>query len=351
MVHLIFLIAVVLAFSKYKDKKLFSVGFLLLIGFAVLRYDYGNDYRSYMYSYEAIRNHFSDPFEGEILYTYLNKIVPSFYLLIAIISIFFLYVIYKLINSNLKGIYKSLALLVFLINPYLFLMNLSAIRQCIAMCLFILCLKHIQERNLIKYVAFVVVATLFHTSALVLLPVYFIVNGKPLNKSQTVILVAGMLFLLVEGAVITEVVEVGLKFFNDSDYLHHFSQDASNSLRATLLTGVFFAYVACNLQHLNGYKLICGKLYLIGLLFGLLAFHYSMFTRIQMYFDIFSIITLPSIVEYHVENTEGKWQKIIHLYAFPICILVIYLARYYAFFTNPMWTKFGTYHTIFEALL
>ena len=128
-------------------------------------------------------------------------------------------------------------------------------------------------------------------------------------------------------------------------------QGTTNSLRATVLTGVYFVYVAINLVHLKGYKLLCGKLYLIGLLFGMLAFYFSMITRLQMYFDIFSVVAIPAIMEHYIRNASGKWRKLINLYLFPGLIFAIYLARYYTFFTNPMWESFNTYHTIFEAIL
>ena len=67
--------------------------------------------------------------------------------------------------------------------------------------------------------------------------------------------------------------------------------------------------------------------------------------------DVFSIIVIPAIIEYHANCEEGKWKRIINLYIFPAVLLVIYIARYYSFFANPMWSSFATYHTIFEALL
>lgn len=340
-----------LAFSKIREKNLFSLSFFVLAVFAVLRYDYGNDYQSYMYAHNAIRGGWGDPFESEISFTFINKIIPNYYLLIAVLSIFFLYVVNRLINSNLDSIYKGLAVLVFVINPYLFLMNLSAIRQCIAMCILILSLKCLKERKLLEYVLMVALASTFHTSAIVLFPLYFFVNDKKMNRIQAGLLVSGMVLLLFEGMFVTELIETGLKFFNNSDYVHHFSQDSSNSLRATVLTGIYFIYVAINLTHLEGYKLICGKLYLIGLFFGMIAFHYSMFTRLQMYFDIFSVIALPAIIEYYFQNATNKLEILIHLFIFPFAILGIYIARYFSFFANPMWSSFSTYHTIFEALL
>ena len=350
MVHLILVLAIIFSFSRVKHIRLIGGSFILLSLFAIFRYNYGNDYNSYMKSYEIIKDG-GVVFDNEILYTLLNKITPSFYLLIAITSLFFLFVIYRLVNKQLLGLYQGLAVVIFLINPYLFLLNLSSIRQCIAMCIFIIASKYLQERNFFKYVLLIILASAFHLSAFVLILLYFFVNDKEMNKLQTVLLVGGMVFLLIEGTVITRLIETGLSVFDNTDYLYHYSQGNTNSLRATLLTGVYFVYVAINLVHLKGYKLICGKLYLIGLFIGMLAIHFAMITRIQMYFDIFSIITIPSIIEYHINNPGKRWLRIINICVFPALILTIYAARYYSFFSNPLWETFFNYHTIFEAIL
>lgn len=350
MVHIIFIFSVIFAFSKYKNTRLVDLGFFIVAAFAALRYDYGNDYNSYKRTYEAVQGGI-ETVNKEPLYIFLNKITPSFYMLTAITALFFVWVVYRLVKKQLVGIYQGMALLIFIVNPYLFLMNLSAIRQCLAMCIFIIAIKYIQERKAVKYILLILLASLFHTSALVLLPVYIFVNDKPMGKMQTFILVAGMLVLLFEGAAFTNLVETGLVMLDNSSYEHYFSGGNTNSLRATILTGLYFVYVAINLPNLKGYKLICGKLYLFSSFLGMLAIHLSAITRIQMYFDVFSIIALPAIIEHHANSAKTGWKKIVNLYIFPVLLLVVYLLRYYSFFTNPLWARFTIYHTLFEAIL
>lgn len=350
MVHIIFIFSVIFAFSKYKNTRLVDLGFFIVAAFAALRYDYGNDYNSYRRMYDTIQ-YGVDKVNKEILYVLLNKITPSFYLLTAITALFFVWVVYRLVKKQLVGIYQGMALLIFIVNPYLFLMNLSAIRQCIAMCIFIIAIKYIQERKAIKYILLILLASLFHMSALVLLPVYIFVNDKPMSKLQTFLLVTGMLLLLFEGSAVASLVETGMLMLDNSAYDQYLLNESQNSLRATILTGVYFAYVSINLPNLKGRKLICAKLYLIGLFLGMLAFHLSTLTRIQMYFDIFSVVAIPSIIEYHLNDDTKGWKKLINLYIFPALILIIYILRYYSFFTNPLWARFTIYHTLFEAIL
>lgn len=349
LVHFILLGSVLISFSSYSGKKLFRLSFLFITLFALLRYDYGNDYSSYLKWFEYIQNGRASPYKNEIGFTILNQLIPSFQLLIAVTSAFFLCVIYKMIDRNTDGFYKSLAFLIFIVNPYLFLMNLSAIRQSIALSLFIISLKYARERKLFRYIVMIAFATLFHTTAILLIPVYFIINDKPVNRKQVALIVLALLVLMLESSIVEKITEYGLNFFDNPNYSSYIQEETSNSLRATLLTGVYFIYVAFNIRHLRGYQLVCGKLYLVGLVFGMLAFHYAMFTRVQMYFDIFSIIAIPAIIRYHAKTPTGKWDKLVNLYVFPAVILLIYVLRYYSFFTNPMWSKFATYHTILGA--
>lgn len=351
MLHIFFFICVIIGFSEYRNKSLLFLSFLLLGIFAFLRYDYGNDYWSYFSCYEEIQCGGKNPFAHEYLFYWLNRLSPSFYILIGAVSLFFLWVVYKLIRDRLTGIYRGVALLIFLVNPYLFLMNLSALRQCIALGIFVLAISCAQQRKFLKYGALIAVATLFHASAVVLLPLYFIANERKVKWQHMAVNIAVVMILLLDGTLLDTIVQMVLKWFDNPNYTYLYERGLTNSLRATVLTGISFAYVALNLKHLKGYSLICGKLYLTGLAFGVLAFRLAMFTRIQMYFDIFSLVAIAEILRYHATAQEGKWRKCIHLYGFPTLIFTIYLLRYYAFFTNPMWSAFRTYHTIFEALL
>lgn len=351
MLHIFFFICVIIGFSEYRNKSLLFLSFWLIGIFAFLRYDYGNDYWSYFSCYEEIQCGGENPFTHEYLFYLLNRLSPCFCILIGAVSVFFLGVIYKMIRDHLDGVFRGVALLIFLVNPYLFLMNLSALRQCIALCIFILATPCAQQRKFLKYAALIAVAALFHTSAVVLLPFYFVANERKVKWYHMAINVAVVGILLLDGKLLNNMVRFVLNVFDNPNYNYLYEQGLTNSLRATILTGISFAYVALNLKHLKGYSLICGKLYLTGLALGVLAYRLAMLTRIQMYFDIFSLIAIAEILHHHATAQEGKWRKLIHLYVFPALIFTVYILRYYAFFTNPMWSDFKTYHTIFEALL
>ena len=297
-------------------------------------------------------------FSGEPLFNMLNHVVPSFFVLVAIISAVFVYIIYRLISGNLPSGYVWVGVFIFLFNPYLFLVNLSALRQCLAMCAFIIAVNAAYKKRFLLYVVLVAIGALCHKSAWVLLPVYFFINAKPVKKSHVAVIAAAILMLLF-AVNIQAVVESVAVWFDSANYIYHATQGVTNTLRATLLTSIFLIYTLFNLPKLQGKALVYGKLCLVSCALGVLAFRLSMLTRIQMYFEMFSVVALPQIyiavknqgpVYADYRNAMGSLWHIINRYALPILIVVIYLLRYYSFFTNPMWESFVEYHTIFSLL-
>ena len=77
-------------------------------------------------------------------------------------------------------------------NDFLSYME-NGIRQFVAVCIILLASSFIFERKYIRAVIVVLVASLFHQSALLMLPIIFIVQGQPWNKSTTFMLFASLM--------------------------------------------------------------------------------------------------------------------------------------------------------------
>lgn len=360
MVHIILATIILIALIGYnKDKLITRFAFFLLFLFAALRYMYGSDYSAYFTKFNALHSGWKGFFDGEVLFILLNMVCPNFYVLVAVTSFAFVIVIYYLITRNLPRNYVWVGLLIFIINPQLFLVNLSAMRQCLAMLLFIAAIPFAYRRKPIPYILLLLVGALFHKSILILIPFYLFISPKPVRAGK-IILVLAVVFAGLYLVDMVGLVKYVAAWFDDSQYMHYATNEMTNSLRATLLTSVYFVFVLFNLPRLKGKMLVYGKLYLISTMLGVLAFRVSMLTRIQMYFDIFSVVVIPAIlIELRKEGRvkvdrshpiASVWGCINH-YALPILIFVIYGLRYYSFFTNPMWSRyFAEYRTIFELL-
>lgn len=355
MVHLILLAILLVAFLGQRYKAAFPAAMTALGVFSAIRYNFGSDYQNYLKWYNEKNLPGAKLGPDEFLYNLLNKLAPNFEFVIIVTSIVFIVTIYYLISRNLPKRYHWLGLVIFVINPYLYLINLSAVRQSIAMALFIIAIDFAYKKKPLPYFLLLAIAAFFHKSAIILFPFYFLTNDKPFRRRTVLSVLAGLfilLFVIDLGSVTTYVA----RWFKDSSYLYYVSTGEQNSLRATLLSSVFFFYVLANLNKLENKTLLYGKLYLIGTILGILAFRLSLFTRIQMYFDIFSVIALPMIfravllsgrVKINPQNPVATIWGCINRYVLPTLLVVIYILRYYSFFTNPMWAAFTHYETIF----
>lgn len=350
MIHLtLFLSALTAWINKYR-RFFLSLSFFLLFVFSSIRYNYGNDYDSYYTWYRWIHIGGASPYKSQVGFTWLNMIMPNFFVMVIVISFLFLWSVYLLIRDNVEEQCYGLAVMIFVINPYLFLINLSAMRQSIAIALFIVAVYFAGKRKIIPYVLIILLAGIFHTSALVLLPFYLIINDKKINVFFGVIVFVVLLVFFIDTNLFNNSISLILSAFDEKEYNNLYADSTGNSLRATILSLVSLLYVVINLHKLSRKNLMYSKLYLVSMILAVFEFRLSMLTRIQMYFDIFSVVALPAIFYTNLKTYYGKWDRIFNVYLFPAAILIIYLARYYSFFTNPLWKDFWQYNTLLSLI-
>ena len=179
---------------------------------------------------------------------------------------------------------------------------------------------------------------------MILLPVYFIANARRVSRKATLYLAGLTVLLLLMEQFLYRFLSSAIELLQLTRYQHVLSDGAHNSLRATLLSSAAYLYLLWNLPRLRGKTLLYAKLWLIGCMFSVLAFRLSMLTRLEMYFDIFSIIALPRMLAR--PRKDRSLPAFISNYGFPLLIILILLLRYYSFFTNPLWERFRIYQTI-----
>lgn len=352
MVHVILLMSFLLSCINIKSKKGKSIEllicFTILFIFAALRYEYGNDFAAYHKIFVGAKQGVNQGGVEELYYQ-INRIIPSFQLLIALLSLLYLFVAYKLISENVGVGYRVVSVFIFVINPYLFLMSLSSLRQTFALCLFILALQIKNLKivfRLIIYFLIIAVAYFIHQSALFLLPFFFVFNMKKNSKVDIIVFTVVPIVALLAGDLLIGLIEKIIKLFTDNpNYLAYITNNTPNSLRSTLLFMVIYIYVLMNLHKLEGRSYSYAKLYLVGLLFALLCYKLNMLSRFQMYFDVFGIVALPSILAVSRKAQKGSVQYLINAIVFPTIIGLIFVLRYFSFFTNDLWSYFFHYKT------
>lgn len=353
MVHLILFTAFGFSVIIYKRtenrERALLFGFIILALFSAFRYGFGNDYFGYEEIFLAAQNGINSK-KVELLFYYLNLVFPSYQSMIATLSLLYLAAVYGLIMKYTSEKFGLLSLLIFLINPYLFLMSLSAIRQTLVITFFIMFLI-IEPKGKITRIALfittIVVSFFIHQTVILLLPFYFVLYSKQNTKRDNLIFGLLPLIILIPTNVLLYPINWVVQFMPSRlNYLHYLQTNTPNTLRATLLYLLYYVYVLLNLRKLDKKTYPLAKLYLCGLLFALFAYKFSMFTRFLSYFEVLGIIALPAIMANNLAKERNRHMRLIHGYLYPSLLLFVFVLRYYSFFTNKLWLPFFEYRTV-----
>lgn len=192
---LIFLLYIILySFVKNKDKreKLFiNISFIVLIFVLSTRTPY-SDMHNYINYFHSINNmslsNFMS-FDLELLYKVLNLIIGKIWLndrfFITIVSIITCIGPYFFIKKRSKNYLLSILLF---ISIGTFRLQFYIIRQSIALTFLLLGLNYIDDKKTIKFLLMVIVASLFHQSALIFVLIYLLNKFK--GKTKVIISIA-----------------------------------------------------------------------------------------------------------------------------------------------------------------
>ncbi|MCC2251535.1 EpsG family protein [Virgibacillus sp. AGTR] len=202
----------------------------------------------------------------------------------------------------------------------LFLVSMNGIRQVLAAAIAFTAIKYVTEGSFIKYALIICLASLFHQSALILLPIYFLVRFKAWSKATLVLITVSL------------VIVVGFEQFSallfsaleDTQYGHYkgFEEGGSNILRVAVgAVPLFIAFLGRNkLRELTPNSDYIVNMSLLGFIFMLISTQNWIFARISIYFELYQLILISWIVKLFRE----KDQKFIYF-----GILICYFAYYY----------------------
>ena len=326
-----------------------ALSFIPIFVFLAFRYDYGNDYRGYLDTFNEIASlatmdYDSQRWHAEIGWLLLNRAFSDlgFFLMIACLAAFNCYVYVRFITKFVQPRYYWLAIFFYLVVPENMLVQSSAMRQAVAISIFLVAIDYIIQRRFFRYFFCIALAGAFHTSALLLLPAYLLGSAKIELKRKYIPLFlmtfVGILVLANElkallGGVIALVAERYSVYEDDG---------------GVLSSGLGLVFTALNLaiilwfhdgQDFRGRVLM--RLALAGILIVPMASALMMLARLAFYFDIVSIAVIPLVAA--------------GIRSLPLRILYVSLNamfatyKYWQFFQAPVWRDYFTnYSTVFS---
>ncbi|MEO8416840.1 MAG: EpsG family protein [Ginsengibacter sp.] len=339
-------------FAWLQSMRLFKNGlliaFVILFVFLALRYNYGNDYRGYFEGFKQINGvttvqYFSDDYHFEAGWIFLCRIFKpfGFFTMVACLALFNSWAYYRFIKRFVPLNYYWLAVFIYVFSPGMMLTNCSAMRQSLAIGLFLLAIEFINKKKMIYYFLLIGLASLFHQSALVLIPFYFLGRLNLRLKWYWQISLVGLFLSLF---LFSNSISPFINRIISSNFSQYELYDTSTQVGSgigVLILSFFYCLVLYWEPYQDEKDSILFKLSFISYFFIPLSLILVMLTRIGMYFQVANMAVFPLL---YVSLNKSIWKNL------NIFILILFtLYSFYVFFHSETYGEsFGTYKTIFS---
>ncbi len=351
-----------------------KAAFGVIFVFLALRYDYGNDYMAYLNRFEEFGFYYSrravDVAEmwwepGWVLLNILFQPV-GFFALVMFTSLLNCVVIYRFIRNFVPAQYQWLSVFLYVFTPSLLLIPASAMRQNMAILLFLVAIEFLYKKRLVEFYLLVAAGWTFHESALLMVPIAALAffNFR-INKFFAVLCICIYASLYVYGdqvfSFITSVTGAWLEKYEyyEGGKTSYINLGLGLSYSIVLFVSVlYFAGVelkkpeeAEDEEVLPRQFGLCAdqaarqllfKLAIVSFMFTPMGFTLAIVSRINLYFLPVMIVVYPLVAL----TTRNALYRLMFLGS----LIPFTLYKFVTFFSLPTWfRKFGTYQTIFSA--
>lgn len=326
--------------AKKSQQKYFSLFlFLFLFLFMGLRYGVGQDYFfTYVPIYEQV------VFTGtasniEIGYLWLNQFLSFFFSDYAMLFMVtaFIFVGFSIGACSQYNSSWILMIYVFFAGGF-YLYSFNVMRQCIVISIFYYSLRFIRERKTWLYFLLNGLAACFHVTALLFLPLYFILDKRFKSWQYLILIIIGFALRLVAPQILS-VLLAGTKYEN---YLTGYYQDSSKLINVSqILNIIIFAIYFRHVKKDNSDKkaIIFLNIHFIGLFTTIFMGVIPLVFRITTMFYLVQFLSVP----YFINNYCIKKQKKLYM--------ILAVGIYGLLFLNTLITNGNNiipYRTIFE---
>lgn len=201
----------------------------------------------------------------------------------------------------------------------LFLVSMNGIRQVLAAAIVFTATKYLIGGNWAKYFLIVIIASLFHTSALILIPIYFLARYKAWSVG-TLILLFFSIAMVGGYGFFSSVLFTAIE---NTQYGHYseFQEGGASKIRvAVYAVPLIIAYLGRDKLR----KIFPGSDYivnmtLLGLVFMIISTQNWIFARFSIYFTLYQLILISWIVKLF----NHKEQRFVY-FGILICYFIYY---------------------------
>jgi len=293
----------------------FAVPAVLFTIFSGLRNNLGDTFYT-KHAYDLLTDDMPAPKIGErdILYNYLLYILrqitekPQLLVFVgAVVScVPVIYIIYRYSFAYELGIYLFVAT-----SYYTFSFN--GMRQYMAAGILVLGTKYLfsqEKKAWLKYALIVLIAASFHSSAIIMLPVYFVVRRKSWSLTTFAVIFSSVVATLTFDAFLPQFLNVvarsDFSIYNESGWFINGEETGSSFIRVLVVAApLLIAYLSKErLKKLGKTGDILVNLAVLNFSFYLISLYNWIFARLAIYTGIYYIILLSWLIMNSFRNKD-----------------------------------------------
>lgn len=261
-----------------------------------------------------------------------------FYLICGTLTIYFLY---KNIRENSD--YSKMFLILFIAFG-LYLQSFNQTRQILAMIIILYAIKYIKEQKFFKYTILILFASIFHETALIFIPLYFLAKIK-LDK-KTIVLYFTVTIILFLGEKLLYNIIYMTKYSIYFTTIYNVSKTSSLFNTIVRVTLLIFCYIfKKDLIEDKKYN-FCYHMISICAILQILTMKYYFLGRLTTYFFAFYIVLLPRCLDKFLEKISFKYRNILKILIY--VLIILYFMIYYFSPSGSINSGYNMYNFIFE---
>ena len=205
-----------------------------------------------------------------------------------------------------------------------FLVSMNGIRQAMVGALLFLCTDLISKKKFIPYCIIVLILSTMHSSALIMIPIYFIVRKEAWSKTTFMVIGIAMICFLFFNKLMPGFFDL-LQNSSYAEYEDIISQKGGGASFMRVLVNsvpVILAYIKRDkLKELWPESSIFINMAIINLIFITFALYNWIFARFQIYFQLYNIV----LIAYVIKNcfNQRSMRDFVY-YCFIICYFIFF---------------------------
>lgn len=336
-------------FSERKGSKwgvFIAYGIILFI--SATRFDIGDDYVRYTRMFEDVKEKSLETFTilDVLMYepfvyilgwtfswaTYTYAYAMACY---AVLIVFFYYKTFDYYNVHALGLFL-------LVVTWSLFQSWDGVRQNLSIAVFVYSIRFIEQRKFLKYLFFICFAMMFHYSAIIMLPCYFLSRLK--SRPYILVSMVFVVFMLAEVGLMTNIhgkLAILIPYYGQIYGNSIYVQNGEGSYHSTTYILTMLLYMIVILLSRREHYVFANLLAIGAIIYAIAGGNLN-FERMSWYFTPALMILVPKMLQDMQSVTEYNKMFVRYIY-----IIMLFLALFEGVYLKANFRNVVPYDSIF----